>query len=153
MGKTRDILTPKQKHYARCVASGMSQSDAYREAYDVGETTKPSTVHEKASLLMAQDKIRARVDTLVAVREKALIRSTVDTRTKVLHQLEQFMESATPQDSVKLRATELLGKSIGLFKDVVETPSNDNRSSEELKEELRALIESFAEVSEGHTVN
>ena len=35
MGKTRDGLTAKQMHFARCVASGMSQAEAYREAFDV----------------------------------------------------------------------------------------------------------------------
>jgi hypothetical protein len=38
-----------------------------------------------------------------------------------------------------LRAAELLGKSVGLFKDVVET--TDSRSSEELLAELDAMLE------------
>jgi len=41
--------------------------------------------------------------------------------------------------SNQLRAAELLGKSVGLFKDVVET--TDSRSSEELLAELDAMLE------------
>jgi len=141
MGAVRGTLTARQLHFARCVAAGMSQADAYREAYTVGDGTKASTVHEKASRLMAQDKIRARVDALVALREQALIRSAVDTKVKVLRKLEEFMESAEPSDAVKLRATELLGKSIGLFREVLEDGrTNREASSEELEAQLEERL-------------
>jgi hypothetical protein len=144
-------LTAKQLHFARCVASGMKQAEAYREAYNA-ENMQASTVHEKASRLMAQDKIRARVDVLVGLREKALMRSTVDVRTKVLRKLEDMMDSAEPADSVKLRATELLGKTIGLFRDVIEDNRNADLSSEELKEQLRELIGEL-ETSQGESLH
>jgi hypothetical protein len=41
--------------------------------------------------------------------------------------------------SNQLRAAELLGKSVGLFKEVLET--TDSRSSEELLAELDAMLE------------
>lgn len=152
MGATRNPLTSKMLHFARCVASGMTQADAYREAYNA-ENMQASTIHEKASRLMAQDKIRARVDALVALRERALIRSAVDTRTKVLQKLEEFMDSAEPSDSVKLRATELLGKSIGLFRDVLETDANTQRSSEELRAELEERLKVLLAEVDSPTIN
>ena len=137
MAKKDVLLTGKQRHFAQAVASGMSQSDAYREAYNVAESTQAKTCHEQASRLMGNDKIRARVDALVAMRDKAFIRSQGDMKTKVLNQLERFMESADPTDNVRLRATELLGKSVGLFKEVIEDSRSGVRTSDELEAELR----------------
>ena len=144
------ILTGKQRHFAQCVAGGMTQSDAYREAYDVGKNTKPATIHVKASALMAESKIRARVDALVSLRDKAFIRSSTDMKTKVLKQLETFMESADPTDNVRLRATELLGKSVGLFKEVIEDSRNTLRTSDEIEAEVLAKLAIMLE-PEDHT--
>lgn len=57
-------LTSKQEMFAQCVASGKSQSDAYRAAYDVGEDTKPESVAQQASVLMSDLNITSRVDEL-----------------------------------------------------------------------------------------
>ena len=54
-------LTAKQEAFACAVASGMNQSDAYRSAFDVNETTKDSSVNVNASKLMADAKIAQRV--------------------------------------------------------------------------------------------
>lgn len=56
-------LTAKQENFCQAIASGMNQSDAYRSAYDAGNM-KPETVQSKACLLMAEGKVRARVDSL-----------------------------------------------------------------------------------------
>ena len=56
------------------------------------------------------------------------------------------MRTATPADSAKIRAAELLGKSVGLFKDVVE--SKRQRSPEEIKKELDRRL-SMLEDSDG----
>lgn len=131
-------LTPKQLHFARCVAAGMSQSDAYREAYNVGQNTKASSVHEKASRLMAESKIRARVDAMVAAKERAVVASALSDRQKVLERLRYLLDHATPQDSGKLRAAELLGKSVGLFRDVVE--QTGPRSTDEILAEIEERL-------------
>lgn len=57
-------LTPKQEKFAQCVASGMNQSDAYRAAYSVRPTTKPETVNEQGSRIMAARKVSARIEEL-----------------------------------------------------------------------------------------
>lgn len=54
-------MTPKQERFAQAVADGMSQADAYRVAFDVKATTKPETVQQSASRLMANPKVAARV--------------------------------------------------------------------------------------------
>lgn len=58
-------LTAKQEAFAQAVASGKSQSEAYRSAYNPSRM-KPESVHEKASHLMRNVKIRARVEELRA---------------------------------------------------------------------------------------
>jgi hypothetical protein len=65
-------LTAKQEAFAQAIADGMGQADAYRVAYDA-ERMKDSTVYSKASILMSDGKIRARVDELKSmVVEKQL---------------------------------------------------------------------------------
>jgi hypothetical protein len=69
-------LTPKQAHFARCVAQGMTQADAYREAYDPKQSTAAS-IHTLASRLMGQVEIRSRVDALIKARERAVVASAL----------------------------------------------------------------------------
>ena len=65
-------LTPKQEKFAQEVASGKSQADAYRAAFDC-KRSKPQTVIENASRLMADSNVSARVHELKAqLSEKAL---------------------------------------------------------------------------------
>ena len=65
-------LTAKQEAFAQAIADGMGQADAYRMAYDA-EGMKDSTVYPKASRMMNEGKIRARVDELKSqVVEKQL---------------------------------------------------------------------------------
>lgn len=56
-------ITPKQEKFAQEVASGKSQSDAYRAAFDCARS-KPETIHRKASALMDDGKITARIKEL-----------------------------------------------------------------------------------------
>ena len=140
MGKTRDGLTAKQMHFARCVASGMAQAEAYREAFDVTAEGRTATHREAASRLMARADIRARVDALVAQRERSILASSLSDRERVLRRLRQWTDPAAPADGKKIRAAELLGRSVGLFRDVVET--SEGKTSDELLSELEAMLES-----------
>ena len=139
MGKTRDNLTPKMLHFCRCVAAGMAYAEAYRESHAVTATGKSATHREAASRLMARADIRARVDALVKQRERSQLASALSDRERVLSKLRHWLDHAESGDSNRIRSAELLGRSIGLFKDVVET--TDSRSSEELLAELDAMLE------------
>ena len=108
-------LTPKQLHFARCVASGMTQADAYREAYEPNDSTTAASIHTLASRLMSDVEIRSRVDVLVAARERAVAASALTDREKVLGKLRGWMESAEPTDGNKLRAAELEQRLSGLL--------------------------------------
>lgn len=54
-------LTPQQEKFALGVASGKTQADAYREAYPRSKKWKDDSVYPKASNLMANGKVSARV--------------------------------------------------------------------------------------------
>ena len=65
-------LTAKQEAFAQAVASGMTQADAYRSAFDA-EMMKAETIHKRASELMANGEVTGRVRELKAELEtKAL---------------------------------------------------------------------------------
>ena len=137
-------LTPKQSKFSRLVADGKSLSDAYRESYNVANM-KPATINHAACKLMANSKITARVKHLNAQRDENSSIRAVSEREQVMSRIRNMADNATPQDGNKIRATELWGKSIALFTDVVidKTP----RSSADIKQELvkrLALIQAEA---------
>lgn len=59
-------LTPQQEAFAQLVASGKSQSDAYRSAYPKSLKWKPDSVWQQASKLMADTKVSTRIDSIKA---------------------------------------------------------------------------------------
>jgi len=144
-------LTPKQLHFARCVAQGMTQADAYREAYNPREGTTAASIHTLASRLMGQVEIRSRVDALVAARERAVAASAVTDREAVVSKLRVWMTGEEETDASRLRAAELLGKASGLFATEVNVTSKDRDPGEvaaEIEARLAALVGAQAEASE-----
>lgn len=59
--KNEHGLTPQQERFAQLAGSGLSQSEAYRQAYPKSQKWKPEIVHQKASTLAANGKVAARV--------------------------------------------------------------------------------------------
>lgn len=55
-------LTSQQEKFAQGVASGKSQSDAYRVAYPKSQKWKPDTVWKRASETMADREVLGRVE-------------------------------------------------------------------------------------------
>jgi hypothetical protein len=53
-------MSPKQEHFAQCIADGMTQADAYRTAYDASNM-KDTSIHVNASKLLADAKVAQRV--------------------------------------------------------------------------------------------
>lgn len=106
-------LTPKQEAFAQAVASGMSQSDAYRNAYKVRETTKPDSVNQKASRLMAEVKVRARVEEL----RKPVVEAAQITLASHLERLRALSRAAEEggQYSAAISAEVARGKASGLY--------------------------------------
>jgi len=88
---------------------------------------------------MADPKITARVEHLQRWKERSLVAAALTDKEKVLAKLRDMLDNANTE-SVQLRAAELLGKSVGLFKDV-QVQEAPQRSSEELRAKLDELLE------------
>lgn len=58
-------LTAKQEAFCQAIVKGKDQSDAYRIAYDA-RNMKPATIASKASILMTNGNIRARIEAIRA---------------------------------------------------------------------------------------
>ena len=65
-------LTAKQEAFCQGIADGLGQADAYRSAYDA-EGMKDNTIYPRASELMKNSKVAARIAELrQSVQEKQL---------------------------------------------------------------------------------
>ena len=58
-------LKPKEEAFATGLASGLSQAEAYRQAFPASARWKDKTIWERASRLASSDKVQARVAVLV----------------------------------------------------------------------------------------
>jgi len=104
-------LTPKQEKFAQEVASGKSQADAYRAAFDCANS-KPSTIHRKACALMDDGKIAARIESIRApIVEKVGI--TLEQHLRDLERLRNLAES-DGKYSAAVSAELARGKASGL---------------------------------------
>jgi hypothetical protein len=105
-------LTRKQEHFAQGVASGLSASDAYRQAYDTNGNSL-NAVQVAASQLVHHPKVALRLDTLIAEAEvlAQLSRGNVATR------LDEDREFARVHKDPKaaIKATELRADMIDAF--------------------------------------
>lgn len=115
-------LTPKRESFAQAVASGMSQADAYRSAFDASRM-KPETVQSAASRLMADSKVSARVEEIRApVVKKAQI--TLESHLERLKQLSEKAEQ-DGQFSAAISAEVSRGKASGLYTEKIDHSSSD----------------------------
>ena len=103
------MLTAKEEKFCINVFSGMTLTDAYKDAYNT-ENMLDKTINEKASVLAKKDKIRTRIQQLrdeantdkiiSAIRRKEILTEIVNTETNV--------------DS-KMKAIDLLNKMDGEY--------------------------------------
>lgn len=105
-------LTPRRERFAQCIASGMSQADAYRASFSVERSTA-KTIQEAASRLMKDSKIRARLDELRA----PIVKNVQVTLENHLRDLMALRNLATKekQMSAAINAEIARGKACGLY--------------------------------------
>ena len=123
-------------------------SDAYREAYNTSNM-KPATVNREAHTLMADPKVTTRVEAMQRAKDRAVVASSLSDRERVLTKLRYLADNATGAagEAGMLRAADLLGKSVGLFKDVVLT--KPVRTPEEIDAEIRMRLDALEDQPEG----
>lgn len=115
-------LTPMQEKFAQNVASGMTYSNAYRGSYNT-ENYKEKSIHEKASQLMGNVKILARIEEL----REGIAKELHYTAKESFDKLEEMRQLALTPNGVTgkmelapaIKAEELKGKLGGLYVDQV----------------------------------
>jgi hypothetical protein len=132
-------LTDKQEAFCQSVMKGASLAQAYKQSY-CADGMMPNSIWNAASRLAADAKVRGRLEQLAEQKEaerRILALSRADWVIEKITQ--QVMDPATPP-AVKTRALELLGKTIGLFTDRVETKDISERSADEIEADIRARL-------------
>lgn len=82
-------MTPKQEAFARIYVETSNASEAYRQAYDVGENTKPEVVWVKACENLKNGKVAVRVAELhMEAQERCMV--TVESLTKEFDENRDF---------------------------------------------------------------
>ena len=137
--KDTDRLTAKQEAFCQGVADGKMLVDAYRDAgYMPNGSAK--TQWEAASRLMSgNSKVMARVQAIQADREQEHRTRTARREEYVLKRLQEEAEGAET-DGARVRALELLGKTVGIFTDKVEIEQDGDKSAAELEADLERRL-------------
>ena len=109
------MLTAKQEKFVQNIIDGMSQADAYRNSYDTKRMTD-KTVWEKASRLMSDDKVKARLQEL---RDR-LAGEKIMTAKERLEWLTSLIMSEEETTSDKLKAADIMNKMQGEYTQKIE---------------------------------
>jgi len=144
--KVKDIhgLTPKQEVFVQELLKGSSASDSYRTAYNA-KGMKDSAIHCEASKLKSgavSPKVAQRYKVLLKRKEEYALTSSLSLRHLVLERLREEALDKNNNESARIRALELLGKSsdVGLFIERIETITKD-RTPEEVMSEIEEKLE------------
>ena len=138
-------LTIKQRQFVDEIIKGKlgSYKEAYAKVYDVTLTKAgkiPKWVEVEASKLVANPKIAISIQRAMERKEQSAVASSLRTRNYVIDQLYRESKEAD-SDATRVRALELLGKSVSLFSDVVET--KEARTSDEVEADIEERIEAL----------
>ena len=128
--------TNKQREFARLVAEGSTLADAYAEAYET--SGKRETIRREATRLASNPTMAPLLRDANKAVEKALQPTKGSRKRWVLERLVNEAENGS--DSSRIRALELLGKSVGAFDLESESESIGNES--DLLASLRAKLAS-----------
>ena len=131
------MLTAKQEKFVEEISEGGSQSNAYIKAYDASKMAS-NTVWEESSRLKKHTKVAARIIELEAEKEARRRMQALSREGRVLQELEKIAFGDGPA-SGRLKALELLGKHVGLFKPK-EVPEVE-RSVEDISNQIQRRLE------------
>ena len=141
--KNEAPLTIKQRAFVSEIVKGKlgSYKEAYAKVYDVTLTKAgkvPKWVEVEASKLVASPKIALSIRDAIERKEQSLTASALRTKNYVVERL--FRESQdAPSDASRVRALELLGKTVAMFSDVVE--ERGVRETADIERDIEAKLE------------
>jgi len=113
--KSGPLDNQKWEAFARYIANGETQANAAKLA-----GFKEKNAHIRGCILMKKPAVKIRVDELKRVSSESAIMGLSVSKSLILEQLRENCEAAMEEGdrSAANRALELMGKEIGMFKDV-----------------------------------
>jgi hypothetical protein len=132
-------MTDKQQAFVDAVFAGSNFSDAYRTAYDA-QNMSAGAIHREACILAQHPKVSQRLEQMSADREREQRMQRLSRAERVVEKLEGIGIRGDTADGTQVRALELLGKTLGLFIDKVETEDKTARDPESIRAELEARL-------------
>ena len=140
MTLNNEKLTNKQTKFANLVAEeGMSNTQAYVIAYNPSKNAKQKSIHEMACRVFANVKVQSRIREIQYEIAKDHRMRAVRREEYVLQRLIQEAEFAENANS-RIRALELLGKTVSMFNDKNENKNVVPRSSQDVEEDLKIKL-------------
>ena len=113
-------ITAKQYEFARLIAEEhLTSSDAYRRAYKPNILAKNKSIHEMACRVMTNIKVQSMIRSIQHKREEDNRMRAIRREEFVLKKLMEEVEYGDKASS-RIRALELLGKTVAMFSDKVE---------------------------------
>lgn len=100
---------------------------------------RPPTVWSEASRLASHPKVSARIEELKQEAERMRQVAAIGREEAILQRLEHEAMTAKT-DSARIRALELLGRHIGMFKDQIEV-EHVERSAEQIEADIVARLD------------
>lgn len=108
------MLTDKQEKFCLNIVNGMTQADAYRDAYDA-ENMADDTIYAEASKLMDNHKVATRVQELRDKAASSKIMSAIQRKEWLTNVI-----NGTDTTSDKMKAMDILNKMTGEYTTKVE---------------------------------
>ena len=133
-------LTAKQYAYCEARAAGLTKRAAYRQAYQTDALEH--TINGMADEVESNPAIPATINRMVLARQPETSLVPQVSKSFVLEGITQIATKETAKDNVRLRAYELLGKAVGLFKDEAPAVAKP-RTIEDIDRELRERLQSM----------
>ena len=133
-GDSGKRITSSMRLFANGLLNGLSRIDAYCAAYQPTNSSR-STITANASKLFHDKRITLLMESVETQTNARIVDDQVAVRRYVMEQLHQHsIDAKTTGD--KLRALEMLGRSVALFTDKVETKT-EAINADQLKKDLR----------------
>lgn len=140
-------LTREEGVFAKCVADGLSKTEAYRRAHGISSDTRAVTkgLSDKAARMAAKPMVRARISRLASMaglkdwEDSYLVRQHIAERAWA-----ESVDSGNPP-RVRLQALELLGKlsHVGAFVERTESVSV-TMTADDIRARIEALVKRAA---------
>ena len=134
-------ISSKQEAFLQDVASGMTLIASYKKNYEVKSTTSDKVIGINASRLFHSTSCSLRYKAIVRDNEENTARQAFRREQYVLKRLTEEADQADNASS-RIRALELLGKTVSMFSDKVEMETKQaDRTPEEIEQDLKSKLQ------------